>query len=110
MQEENFQGWTNRETWATNLWITNDQALYELARDYASTALQEHQGEDHWQAQYCLEETLRSWIEEDLLTLENIKGNRDLWMMLTDIGSLYRVSWKELSEYYLNEIKEEVEA
>ena len=108
MEEQGYQGWSNRETWATNLWISNDQALYEIARDYASTALEEHRGEEESVALYCLQETLKSWIEEDLLTLENIKGNRDLWMMLTDIGSLYRVDWREIAGYYLDEIKEEV--
>jgi hypothetical protein len=115
MEEQGFQGWSNRETWATNLWITNDEGLYEIARDYASTALEEHKNDDpsdegagYSFALYCLQETLKSWIEEDLLTLENIKGNRDLWMMLTDIGSLYRVDWQELAGYYLDEIKEEV--
>jgi len=29
MSNEQYNGWTNRETWLTNLWLTNDQGTYE---------------------------------------------------------------------------------
>lgn len=102
---EEYQGWTNRETWATNLWISNDQALYEIARDYARQEVEGHDKAEEINP-YYLGETFKSWIEEDLLTFENIKDNRELWMMLTDIGSLYRVNWREIAGHYLDEIKE----
>jgi hypothetical protein len=101
METEKFQGWTNRETWAVALWLDNDQGLHETVYDYTSTALEEHEGGEKMETIYCLSETLRMWIEEDLLTLDNIKGNHDLWLMLTDIGSLYRVNWREVADYFL---------
>jgi hypothetical protein len=103
---EDFNGWHNRETWATMLHIDNDRVLLETAMDYAKQELEEH-GE---QARYELAQTLQNWIEEDLLTRENIAGNEGLWRMLTDIGSLYRVNWREVAESLLNNIKEEVNA
>jgi len=106
METQEYNGWTNRETWAVALWIDNDQALHETARDYAETALQEHKGEEEREARYCLSETLRMWIEDDLLTLENIKGNHSLWLMLTDVGSLYRVNWREVADHYLDGARE----
>jgi len=110
MEALEYQGWSNRETWATALHIGNDSSLYEIARDYALTTLEEHREDEEAEAIYCLSETLKMWIEEDLLTLENIAGNRDLWLMLTDIGSLYRVNWREIAEGYLSEMKQEVSA
>lgn len=103
---EKFNGWTNRETWATNLHIENDQYLYETAREYAKRELEGHdEGEEI--NPYYLGERLSSWIQDDLLTLENIAGNEGLWLMLTDIGSLYRVNWREIATYQLDQVKEE---
>jgi hypothetical protein len=100
---DNYEGWTNRETWALVLHLDNDQTLHEAVYDYTDTALEEHKEEDSREALlcHCLSETLRMWIEEDLLTFDNIKGNHSLWLMLTDIGSLYRVNWREVADYFL---------
>jgi hypothetical protein len=102
MQEQEYNGWSNRETWATALHINNDQYLYETAIDYTK---QEIEGHDKGEAinPYHLGETLRDWIENDLLTLENIAGNKDLFNMLTDIGSFYRVNWREIAGNFISE-------
>ena len=33
-----------------------------------------------------------------------------IWVMLTDIGSLYRVNWREIAQNYLDEAKNEAVA
>jgi hypothetical protein len=96
-----YNGWTNRETWATKLYLDNDQVLQEIALDYTRIALQGEQ-EDSVIA-YALGEQLESWITEDLLTLDNIAGNQGLFSMLTDIGSLYRVNWREIAESFISD-------
>jgi UDP-2,3-diacylglucosamine pyrophosphatase LpxH len=101
--EMEFNGWTNRETWATKLHLDNDEALnewaYEFARDWKETG----------EAVYTLGDTLKNWVEDDLLTLENVAGNRGLWLMLTDIGSLYRVNWREIAQAYADDMAQELE-
>ena len=32
MNNETYQGWTNRETWLVHLWLTNEEPLYNTAR------------------------------------------------------------------------------
>lgn len=109
MEDQGYEGWSNRETWATALHIDNDQALLEIALDYARQEIEGHDKGEEINS-YHLGETLKHWIEDDLLTLENISGNRSLWLMLTDIGSLYRVNWRELAEHYLDQVREGVTA
>ena len=105
--EEEYNGWSNRETWAVNLWLDNDQGLYEIARDYAKQEIDGHdKGEEI--NPYYLGESLRNYIEEDLLTFENVSQNKNLWIMLTDIGSLYRVNWREIAEAQLAKALETV--
>lgn len=36
MTTDEYQGWTNRETWAAALWINNDQGLQEEAMELAA--------------------------------------------------------------------------
>ena len=102
MRVEEYNGWSNRETWATNLHITNDQYLYETAIDYTK---QEIEGHDKAEVinPYHLGETLRDWIENDLLTFENVSVNKELFNMLTDIGSFYCVNWREIADNFIQE-------
>ena len=109
MMCEDYNGWKNRETWATALHIDNDQVLQEIALDYARQEIDGHD-EDENINPYHLGQTFNEWIEHDLLTLENIKGNEGLWLMLTDIGSLYRVDWREIASHYLDQVREQVSA
>jgi hypothetical protein len=108
MKEQEYNGWSNRETWATMLHIDNDEFLLDTALDYAKQQLEETESQD--EAIRYLSETLESWLENDLLTRENIAGNQGLWLMLTDIGSLYRVNYREIAETLLTYAKEQVSA
>lgn len=105
---EQYNGWTNRETWATKLHLDNDETLNDMAWEYAREKMAEYDAGQKVNA-YELGETLRYWIEEDALTFESVCANRGLWMMLSDIGSLYRVNWKEIAEAYIGDIGAELE-
>jgi hypothetical protein len=108
---EEYNGWTNRETWATKLHLDNDQYLNEIAWEYVREEIAGHDQGEEINA-YHLGHTLKTWIEEDLLTFEGITVNNSdghyLWIMLTDIGSLYRVNWREIAQAYLDEIATEL--
>jgi len=106
METQEYQGWTNRETWATMLHIDNDEGLLESALDFARIALQDEEDSKELTS-YYLGEKLSEWIQEDLLTRENVAVSEGLWLMLSDIGSLYRVNWREIAESLISYAKEE---
>jgi hypothetical protein len=109
METQEYNGWTNRETWATMLHIDNDEGLLETALDFARIALQDEKDSESLTA-YYLGNQLSEWVQEDLLTRENVGANNGLWLMLTDIGSLYRVNWQEIAETLMVYAKEQVSA
>ena len=95
MCDETYNGWPNRETWATDLHLSNDEGLYnwvnELAEDHA---------EDLWRFAAALE-SMFDEFEADVIDGE--PTTRDLRMMLADIGSLYRVDWNHIARNWLAE-------
>jgi hypothetical protein len=102
MRVEEYNGWSNRETWATKLWIDNDQGLYYHAQDMAGG----YSNED----KRGLADALEEWITE-LLDMEQVftaspAQRKELIMMASDIGSLYRVNWYEIAESLLSELVE----
>jgi len=40
--ENNYNGWSNRETWAFNLWISNSVPLYNLAEMFVRYPIENH--------------------------------------------------------------------
>lgn len=88
---ETYNGWTNRETWALMLYISNDQGLADTARDICDES-----GES---AVY----EFRSWVD-GLLNWESYEfesgcvQSPELVKMSQDVGSLFRVNWSECVE------------
>jgi hypothetical protein len=95
-QTETYNGWTNRETWATALHISNDQGLEdtaaELTRDAADV--------------YRLADALECFVDE-VLDDDHVRENPHAFMMLTDIGSLWRVDWREIAANYWEVYRED---
>ena len=84
MTTETYEGWVNRETWATYLWLSNDEVLYNEALEVAKQEFDyNHQRDD----------AMKELVE--LL--------HDQSLMRNDIGSLWRVDWTEIVEAFKEE-------
>lgn len=86
--DDTYNGWTNRETWAFMLYVTNDQGLAESARERVLCA------DAH------PEDALKD-LAESLFTRAGYGYEYgDTWPdsladIASDIGSLWRVNWAE---------------
>lgn len=111
MSDETYNGWTNRETWAANLHVDNDEYLHNQVQEFVTDSREdEDQDTRDWIAEVA------DKIEEEITNLCDPRHWRDEMgceisdgaaMMASDIGSLWRVDWtaiadSNVSEYLLN--------
>ena len=98
MTDDTYNGWSNRETWAAHLWVTSDEGLYEMAREIVATA----------DTPYEADGLIRDWLgglldHGEYLAEFGERQPEGLARMAADVGSLWRVNWKELVEAFTEE-------
>ena len=103
---DEYNGWTNRETWAVALYTDSEQFVQEAVNAMAVATYEEH-GEDKASALVELEQDIEALWDEAFSDIENMDYSS--LNMLKDIGSLYRVNWREIAESYLYEAIKEAE-
>ena len=87
---DGYNGWSNRETWATALHINNDKESY-----YHAQSLAEGYTDDKSGLADALEEYVTELLDADW---DGVKPMR------YDIGSLWRVNWMEIAESFMSEM------
>jgi hypothetical protein len=95
MTNSTYCGWANYETWLVKLWIDNDQGVYELVNDWASSILTATEDPE-----IQLMETLKEWIEEESSEYTPTFG---LYSDLLN-AAIQNVDWYELAQSYLEEL------
>lgn len=93
-----YQGWSNYETWAVNLWLENEEGSYNYWRGATQKAwgeTDEKSEERSSDARSALEDRLKSEIEEGAPDL-----GATLWSDLMT-AALGEVDWREIADSML---------
>jgi hypothetical protein len=94
---DEYNGWTNRETWAAALHLSNDESLYNICRRMvAGSSNNMIAGED-------LERFVTDAVECVLYPNPNEPGEEWTRLMISDVGSFWRVDWKEVAQSFRDE-------
>lgn len=88
MNNGTYNGWTNRQTWAANLWLNENEAIYREV----NYAVRRVVSEDTSEAQI---ELLFESLAADLLP-ENAKE---------EIGDFSEVDWLEIGQMWIDEME-----
>ncbi len=105
---ESYNGWTNRETWATALHINNTQSLtdyaYNLVRETFSDSVSQEDENSYLTAIFHAQDNLSNWVE-DITSDEywDYQTPADICLMRRDIGSMWRVDWREIAQSFLSD-------
>lgn len=94
MNEKEYNGWTNYETWLVALWLGNDQGTYDDVRQLTKDTIEATGKACEWQ----LARSLRDYVESILPDLDA--------SLAADLmgASLSEVNWQEIAESYISEI------
>jgi hypothetical protein len=96
MVDNTYNGWTNWETWIVNVWMDNDQKLYEYYREVA----REEVLKDKESATYKLSITLRKQFDEWAPEIEG------LYLDLLN-GAMREINWREIARHLIEAVEEE---
>lgn len=131
MSDEEYNGWTNRETWAVKLHLDNTEAAQLWARELvtfepADAAHQQRVRDAIWTPEqskvFYVEDALREAVEAAFAAALNPDFSADnpfddceavigldtqeIFSMIADVGSLWRVNWREIAEHIVEEASE----
>jgi hypothetical protein len=107
-EAETYNGWSNRETWATALHIDSDESLQNEASEKIAQAFLEgidiDEEDGYLSGVREAEDALSDWVD-DLMSDEYWDGHtpRGISLMRSDVGSLWRVNFREIAESWLED-------
>src|SRR4051794_7859283 len=96
-EPEEYNGWSNYETWCVHLWLTNEEGSYRYWKEEA----ERHRKEDRESERSNLAEQIRSELDEAAPT-EKASVFSDLVN-----AALSEVDWHEIADAFLEEVQPE---
>jgi len=100
MKDETYNGWTNRETWAWNLLVSNDQYLQEHFVEVCGEE-RAHMTEGLLATEYRVGDWLKDAFDELIYGFQDNDGHGAELVLRREIGSFWRINWAEIGEHYI---------
>lgn len=100
MTTEEYNGWTNRETWLLMLWINNDEDWYNEAQLKAAEIIESEP--DAEQVPY-MATWLELWTDEQITFPDPING------LVSDLLGTWRINYEEVASAILLGVSEDLE-
>lgn len=97
MQEQRYNGWANYPTWCVNLWLSNDQGLYEQTRKLVESCA----GHSDDLGRVCVSDVLKSFVRDELAPDLGACFAADLLGYALD-----QVDWLELAVTWIADVQE----
>jgi len=113
-ESEEYNGWTNRETWAVGLHWDQTKEMHDFILDGARDAILEAKRISTHEDLSRATVLLSDWLEEQGEAVSNAVHDTDnlgdcdadAKMMDADVGSWWRVNWMELAAAYIKEVSQ----
>jgi hypothetical protein len=90
--EHGYNGWKNYPTWAVNLWLSNDEGLYNTAREMSREAYAPNRSKAD------VIDVLRDWVRNDLAPDLGASFAADLLGYALDC-----VDWVEIADAWIED-------
>lgn len=103
MNKQEYNGWTNYETWVVSLWMDNEKGTYDYWRERAREILA-----DSKPTQYSTGPEMAKAALADTLKIEHEEGLPDLNGFAADLlnAAMSEVNWYEIAEHLIQDVKE----
>ena len=93
MSDETYNGWSNYPTWCVNLWLANEQPLYEETRYRVGAVMDE--------GRVAVADAIKGYVVDELAPDLGASFAADL------LGfALASVDWFELADAWLEDVRE----
>lgn len=107
MTEDTYNGWKNYPTWVVNLWLSNDEGLYNEALDLTRETLEsDHPTSPYWTVEeshrFNVADKFKEWVA-DLADLDEASFRVDLLGYALD-----QVDWHEIADAWIESVRETV--
>jgi hypothetical protein len=92
---EEYNGWVNRETWATVMHLSNDEGLYDKCLELV-------EGKAMWSGGDAIE----AWVTYEVYGYLHVMAECHAeWvrLMIDDVGSFWRVDWQAVAASFIEE-------